>query len=198
MGIPEQCEHPDFDAAVRAIFRAARKAGVATGIHYSYGLEAEITWAREAGLNFLIHNSDVGGFVQQIGGDIGRLREELGDAAAMRRNGRPESLATRETTSSQACLDLCRDEEIECVLVWVPNALSVPIALEAVNNGKHAMVNKPLADSFDEEKRPVNAAETGSTVERRGISWRSTRPTTTVRDRPLPSVTPRSSCPRFR
>ena len=79
LGIPERYDHPRFDAAVRTIFATARDAGVAAGIHYSYGLETEITWAREAGLNFIIHNSDIGGFVQQIGGDIRRFRRELGD-----------------------------------------------------------------------------------------------------------------------
>ena len=79
LGIPERYDHPDFNAAVRAIFATARKAGVAAGIHYSYGLQTEIAWAREAGLNFIIHNSDIGGFVQQIGGDVRRLRQELGD-----------------------------------------------------------------------------------------------------------------------
>lgn len=79
LGVPEQWNHPDFDAAVRTILTTAREAGVGAGIHYSYGLEQELVWAREAGLNFIIHNSDIGAFVQQIGGDIRSLRAELGD-----------------------------------------------------------------------------------------------------------------------
>ena len=80
LGIAEQYDHPDFDAAVRTIFATAREAGVGAGIHYSYGLEAEITWAREAGMNLIIHNSDIGAFVQTIGGNIRRFRESMGDA----------------------------------------------------------------------------------------------------------------------
>ncbi len=68
--------------------------------------------------------------------------------------------------------DLCRDEEIDCVLVWVPNALHVPIALEAVKNGKHVMVTKPLADSLDAGRKLVDAAEAAGVVNMMSLSTR--------------------------
>ena len=72
--------------------------------------------------------------------------------------------------------ELCRDKEIDCVLVWVPNALHVPIALEAVNNGKHVMVTKPLADSVEAGKRLVETAEKAGVVSMMSLSTRFGRP----------------------
>ena len=43
--------------------------------------------------------------------------------------------------------EMCRDPEIDAVFVGVPNQFHVPVALEAVRNGKHVMVTKPLSDS---------------------------------------------------
>ena len=43
--------------------------------------------------------------------------------------------------------EMCRDPEIDAVFVGTPNQYHVPVALEAVRNGKHVMVTKPLADS---------------------------------------------------
>ena len=43
--------------------------------------------------------------------------------------------------------EMCQDPEIDAVFVGTPNQWHVPIALEAVKNGKHVMVTKPLADS---------------------------------------------------
>src|SRR4051812_32720814 len=44
--------------------------------------------------------------------------------------------------------ELCRDPEIDALFVGTPNQMHVPIALEAIRNGKHVLVIKPLADSL--------------------------------------------------
>src|SRR3954447_2321508 len=58
LGIPEQYQHPRFDAAVRDIFAIARQHGVGAGIHFWLSLEQEVTWAR-AGGNLVMHSSDL-------------------------------------------------------------------------------------------------------------------------------------------
>jgi predicted dehydrogenase len=45
--------------------------------------------------------------------------------------------------------EMCRDPEIDAVFVATPNQFHVPVALEAVRNGKHVIVTKPLADSVE-------------------------------------------------
>lgn len=40
---------------------------------------------------------------------------------------------------------MCQDPDIDAVMVGTPNQWHAPIALEAVQNGKHVLVTKPLA-----------------------------------------------------
>lgn len=59
---------------------------------------------------------------------------------------------------------LCRDPEIDAVFVGTPNQLHVPVALEAIRNGKHVLVIKPLADSLPAAHQLVEAAEASGLV----------------------------------
>jgi len=43
--------------------------------------------------------------------------------------------------------EMCQDPNIDAVFVATPNQWHIPVALEAVRNGKHVIVTKPLADS---------------------------------------------------
>jgi predicted dehydrogenase len=61
-------------------------------------------------------------------------------------------------------LELCRDPEIDALFVGTPNQWHVPIALEAVRNGKHVLVIKPLADSLAAAEELVTAAEASGVV----------------------------------
>lgn len=78
MEIPEQYDHPDFDAAVRRIITKARAAGVGAGIHFWASLEQEIEWARH-GANLFLHSADVLLFASALRRDISQARRELGD-----------------------------------------------------------------------------------------------------------------------
>lgn len=60
--------------------------------------------------------------------------------------------------------EMCRDPEIDAVFVGTPNQLHVPVALEAVRNGKHVLVTKPLADSVDAARTLVEAVEESGLV----------------------------------
>jgi predicted dehydrogenase len=67
---------------------------------------------------------------------------------------------------------MCCDPEIDAVFVGTPNQLHVPIALEAVRQGKHVMVTKPLADSEEAARQLVEAAEAEGVVNMMSLSTR--------------------------
>lgn len=67
---------------------------------------------------------------------------------------------------------MCKDKEIDAVFVGTPNQWHVPIALEAIKNGKHVMVTKPLADSNEAAREVVAAAEAEGVVNMMSLSTR--------------------------
>ncbi len=75
LGIPEQYDHPDFDAAIRQIIMTARKHQVGVGVHID-SIEQEVAWA-QAGANLIIHSSDISGFLKQLNADFSALRQQL-------------------------------------------------------------------------------------------------------------------------
>jgi 4-hydroxy-2-oxoheptanedioate aldolase len=69
LGIPEQYEHPSFDAAVRQTVRRAREASVGAGIHFWGNLQQEIDWLHH-GLNMLIHSGDISLFAKHLRSEL--------------------------------------------------------------------------------------------------------------------------------
>lgn len=67
---------------------------------------------------------------------------------------------------------MCQDPDIDAVMVGTPNQWHVPIALEAVKNGKHVLVTKPLADSEEAARTLVDAAEESGVVNMMSLSMR--------------------------
>ena len=67
---------------------------------------------------------------------------------------------------------MCKDPGIDAVFVGTPNQWHVPIALEAVRNGKHVMVTKPLADSEAAAAKLVAEAEAAGVVNMMSLSTR--------------------------
>ena len=68
--------------------------------------------------------------------------------------------------------EMCKADDIDAVFVGTPNQWHVPIALEAVRNGKHVMVTKPLADSEEAAQKLVTAAEAAGVVNMMSLSTR--------------------------
>jgi predicted dehydrogenase len=68
--------------------------------------------------------------------------------------------------------EMCRDPEIDAVFIGTPNQFHVPVALEAVRNGKHVMVTKPLSDSVAAARSLVEAAEAAGVVNMMSLSTR--------------------------
>src|SRR6185295_12108260 len=79
LGLPEKYDAPEFEAAVRTIFRKARAAGLGAGIHSWMPAAREAAWCR-AGANFVIHSSDIIATRDALTAEINALRREMADA----------------------------------------------------------------------------------------------------------------------
>jgi len=67
---------------------------------------------------------------------------------------------------------MMKDKQIDAVFVGTPNQWHVPMALEAVRNGKHVLVTKPLADSERAAAKLVEEAEAAGVVNMMSLSTR--------------------------
>ena len=81
LGFPEDYEHPKFQETVADIFRRARAAGVAAGIHSWMPAAQEATWCA-AGANLIIHSSDLIATRVTLENEIRALRHCNGDPVA--------------------------------------------------------------------------------------------------------------------
>ena len=71
---------------------------------------------------------------------------------------------------------MCKDSEIDAVFVGTPNQWHVPVALEAVRNGKHVIVTKPLSDSEDAAIELVDEVEKAGLVNMMSLGTRYSAP----------------------
>jgi len=55
--------------------------------------------------------------------------------------------------------ELLKDTEIDAVSICLPNYLHAPATIEALNSGKHVIVEKPMAMNADEAQQMVETAE---------------------------------------
>lgn len=69
-------------------------------------------------------------------------------------------------------IQVCSDPEVDAVFVGTPNQLHVPVALEAIRQGKHVLVTKPLAESVQSARTLVDAAEASGLVAMMSLSTR--------------------------
>src|SRR6202041_2969988 len=101
-------------------------------------------------------------------GFVGRVHIE-----GIRRLGNVEVAAVVASTDAKAALlgeqlnipktagdyrRILQDPSIDAVHICTPNALHLPMALDALKAGKHVLCEKPLAVSSDEARRMVAAA----------------------------------------
>jgi 2-keto-3-deoxy-L-rhamnonate aldolase RhmA len=80
LGVPEQYEHPIFAEAMLKIITEGRAKNVGVGVHNLPELAQETRWAR-AGLNLILHRSDVGLFRRGLHENLSALRNALDEDA---------------------------------------------------------------------------------------------------------------------
>ena len=73
LGIPEQYDHPEFEATVTRVLDACNARGLPLTIHFSH-LELTRRWAK-AGVRLVLHSSDIGLLPAAVRADFGGLRE---------------------------------------------------------------------------------------------------------------------------
>ena len=56
-------------------------------------------------------------------------------------------------------LQLVRDPEVDAVVIVTPNNLHLPVALAAADEGKHILVEKPMARTVEEARHMLDAAQ---------------------------------------
>ena len=81
LGIPEEYQNPMFKDAVEKIIDGCLSAGLAVGIHLSESPQLQIDWAK-AGVNIIMHSSDISIFSQALKSDVDIMRAALGDKGA--------------------------------------------------------------------------------------------------------------------
>ena len=67
---------------------------------------------------------------------------------------------------------VCQAPDVDAVFVGTPNQWHVPVGLEAVRNGKHVLVTKPLADSETAARQLVDEAEDSGVVNMMSLGHR--------------------------
>jgi 4-hydroxy-2-oxoheptanedioate aldolase len=78
MGIPEQYSNQNFENTVHDIIQKVRATNLGVGIHFSGDPELQIKWAH-AGINIILHSSDISLFSQALHKDISHIRAALGE-----------------------------------------------------------------------------------------------------------------------
>ena len=79
LGIPEQYDHPEFEAAVTTIIKKTRAVGLSIGIHFSLEPERQIKWIKE-GVNIIVHSFDIALFSQRLKYDMEIIKKGAGDS----------------------------------------------------------------------------------------------------------------------
>ena len=73
LGVPDQMDHPEYEAALRRILSICKAHGVPTLIHHQT-VELITRWLRE-GARFVLYSSDVGQMHNGFRNDFGRIKE---------------------------------------------------------------------------------------------------------------------------
>jgi len=81
LGHPEQYDHPLFEKTIAEIITKARAKNIGAGIHNLPKLEQETKWCR-AGMNLILHRSDVGLFRRGLHDNLMAIRSAVSEATA--------------------------------------------------------------------------------------------------------------------
>jgi 4-hydroxy-2-oxoheptanedioate aldolase len=76
LGIPEQYNHPKFEAAVQTIIKKSRAANIGAGMHFWSDMEKEVNWLK-SGLNMLIHSGDISIFGKHLQLELQAIKDAV-------------------------------------------------------------------------------------------------------------------------
>lgn len=68
--------------------------------------------------------------------------------------------------------ELCQDKELDVVHICTPNPLHCPMTLEALKNGKHVHCEKPMACTYEDTQKMIQAAKDAGKKLTVGLQWR--------------------------
>ena len=68
--------------------------------------------------------------------------------------------------------ELCQDKELDVVHICTPNPLHCPMTLEALKNNKHVHCEKPMACTYDDTQKMIQAAKDAGKKLTVGLQWR--------------------------
>jgi 2-keto-3-deoxy-L-rhamnonate aldolase RhmA len=85
LGLPEQYDHPLFEAAIKKIIRISKDKGLAVGIHFSESPDRQIRWIKE-GVNIIIHSSDLAMFSQRLQHDMDYIKKAINEESQKANN----------------------------------------------------------------------------------------------------------------
>ena len=77
LGLPEEYYNPNFEKELQKIITKIRASGKGVGVHFSEGPDLQIKWAK-AGVNIIMHSSDISLFGQALQQDIREIKTALG------------------------------------------------------------------------------------------------------------------------
>jgi predicted dehydrogenase len=96
------------------------------------------------------------------------LRAEGAEISAFASRSRSSAEATRDKWTSGAIVDRWEDavirDDVDAVLVATPNAQHAEVALAATANGKHVLVDKPMACTVADADDMIRAADKAGVV----------------------------------
>ena len=86
-------------------------------------------------------------------------------AIADRDLDRVKTLAKKyHTTPCKSVDELLRREDIDAVTICTPTVTHADLALEAIDSGKHLLLEKPMTDTVQQAQRVVDAAKSADSV----------------------------------
>lgn len=79
LGNPDEYDGEEFQKNVIDILRKAREKNLAAGVHYMGGIDRQIEWAKESGMNMVFHSGDMYLFIEQLRRDLQKFRQAAGE-----------------------------------------------------------------------------------------------------------------------
>lgn len=109
-------------------------------------------------------------------------KAELVAVAEVNPDRRREAAEKHKIKGYEDYKEILKDKTIDAVSIGLPNFLHATVAIEAINAGKHVMLDKPMATSAKEAQQIIDAWKQKKVVFMVGQNFRFNRDTQMVKD----------------